>query len=116
MKKKARIYISGKITGLPQGVAENKFESAEHRIVKAGHEAINPMKAAGVIQGLEWRTYMGIAYALLHDKSVDAIYMLDNWWYSKGACIEWGWAKVAGIRVFYQNPKDRSRFKDRSEE
>lgn len=108
-KEKMRIYISGKITGLPLLEAEYLFDEAETMIRKKGHDVINPMKTAGTVPGMEWKSYMGIAYAVLHDRSVDAIYMLRNWKKSKGAIMEWGWAKAGGIPVFYQDPADYDR-------
>ena len=106
MKNRMRIYISGKITGLPPEEALDNFMKAERKIREKGYDTINPMVVVAPVPGMEWKTYMGIAYAILHDKSIDAVYMLRNWKRSKGACIEWGWAKAAGIQVFYQDPVD----------
>ena len=108
--KKMRIYISGKITGLPPEEVLENFMKADRMIRKKGYDTVNPIIVVDPLSDMEWRTYMGIAYAIIHDKSIDAIYMLRNWKRSKGACMEWGWAKAAGIHVYYQDPADYRRF------
>lgn len=39
-----RIYISGKITGLPFDEAFKMFENAENKLKFRGYEVVNPMK------------------------------------------------------------------------
>ena len=39
-----RIYISGKISGLPYKEAEQRFEDAEALLTELGFEVINPLK------------------------------------------------------------------------
>ena len=105
MKEKMRIYVSGKITGLPLLQADMKFKCAEDAIRRAGHVPVNPMAIGAVVPGLDWKSYMTIAYGILQDPSIDAIYMLEDWKESKGSVIEWAWAQSRGIEVLYQDPR-----------
>ena len=113
--EKMKIYISGKITGLQPEEAKKNFTEVAGILEENGHETVNPMLVSEAAQGMSWETYMGIAYAILHDESIDAVYMMWDWKNSMGACIEWGWAQAAGIPVLYQNPADRIRFGRREE-
>ena len=108
--EKMKIYISGKITGLKPEEANRNFMEADRALREKGHKTVNPLMIAATIQDMDWKTFMGIAYAVIHDESIDAVYMLRNWKDSMGACIEWGWAQAAGIPVLYQDPADRNRF------
>lgn len=48
-----RIYISGKISGLPYKEAEQRFEDAEALLTELGFEVINPLKN-GLAAHEEW--------------------------------------------------------------
>ncbi len=39
-----KIYISGKISGLPLEEARDKFQLAENRLRMGGYEPVNPLK------------------------------------------------------------------------
>nr|UVM93823.1 MAG: nucleoside 2-deoxyribosyltransferase like protein [Bacteriophage sp.] len=80
-----RIYISGKISGLPYKEAEQRFEDAEALLTELGFEVINPLKN-GLAAHEEWIKHLCKDIELLH--SCDAIYMMDNWVTSTGADIE----------------------------
>lgn len=80
-----RIYISGKISGLPYKEAEQRFEDAEALLTELGFEVINPLKN-GLAAHEEWIKHLCKDIELLH--SCDAIYMMDNWGTSTGADIE----------------------------
>lgn len=80
-----RIYISGKISGLPYKEAEQRFEDAEALLTELGFEVINPLKN-GLATHEEWIKHLCKDIEMLH--SCDAIYMMDNWVTSTGADIE----------------------------
>lgn len=80
-----RIYISGKISGLPYKEVEQRFEDAEALLTELGFEVINPLKN-GLAAHEEWIKHLCKDIELLH--SCDAIYMMDNWVTSTGADIE----------------------------
>jgi len=94
-----KIYISGKITGLPIQEAQNNFEAAEKRLKSEGHEPINPMKLPHE-HGKTWSEYMKEDIKALLE--CDAIYMLLGWQESKGACIEFNLAHDLRLKIIEQ--------------
>lgn len=101
--EKVKIYISGKISGLPD-FAEN-FNRAEATLKASGYAVINPLNN-GVAPGAEWHEQMKADIRLLLDCS--AVYMLDNWERSIGATLEHEIATGLGLQVIYERtPKNR---------
>lgn len=100
--KRIVFYISGKITGLPLNVAEDKFFKAQQEIRDKypGAGFINPMAIYLGSNGT-WNEYMSIDLEWL-EKYANAIYMLDNHLDSKGAKIELERAKELGYKIEYQ--------------
>lgn len=82
-----KIYISGKITGLPLEETRRKFADAQALLEEIGFEVVNPMEK-GLSPDATWEQHMVKDFELL--LSCDAIYMMDNWIGSKGASIEYG--------------------------
>lgn len=95
-----RIYISGKISGLPYKEAEQRFEDAEALLTELGFEVINPLKN-GLATHDEWIKHLCKDIEMLH--SCDAIYMMDNWTESKGAQIEYDIANRLGKDVWFES-------------
>ena len=94
-----KVYISGKITGLPQRRVEKKFKDAEEWLTIEGYIPVNP----AVMEqnpGLEYEDYMHIAIAMLD--VCDAIYMLKDWMDSHGACRELRYAIVTGKKIMWE--------------
>lgn len=94
-----RIYISGKITGLPEAEVKAKFEQAEVQIKAFGHDPINPLKN-GLPETAPWVEQMGKDVELL--LSCEAVYLLGDWETSPGARIEVAVAKEYGLEVIEQ--------------
>lgn len=92
-----KIYISGKITGLPIEQAKRMFAVVEKEITDAGHVAVNPMKLKHD-HDQRWESFMKVDIAEL--MTCDAIYLLSNWHESKGACIEHTLAYQLGMLVY----------------
>lgn len=80
-----KIYISGKITGLPIGEVIAKFHAAETKIRRFGFEPISPL-SNGLPLETDWADHMGKDIALL--LKADAIYLLTDYSESQGAQIE----------------------------
>lgn len=80
-----KIYISGKITGLPIGEVIAKFHAAEAKIRRFGFEPVSPL-SNGLPLETDWADHMGKDIALL--LKADAIYLLPDYNESKGARIE----------------------------
>lgn len=85
-----RIYISGKISGLPYKEVEQRFEDAEALLTELGFEVVNPLKN-GLSPNAPWINHFCKDIELLD--SCDAIYMLDGWRKSRGASHEFRYAK-----------------------
>lgn len=92
-----KIYISGKITGLPIGEVIAKFRSAEEKIRRFGFEPVSPLDN-GLPFEAEWPDQMGKDIALL--LRCGAIYMLSDWQQSEGAMIEYLVARQRRMRIF----------------
>lgn len=93
-----KIYISGKITGI-EDEAFKLFEIAENKLKLHGYEVVNPMKLPHN-HDKSWESYMKECIVAL--MSCDTIYMLSNYYMSKGAFLEIGLAKELGIMVIYE--------------
>ena len=92
-----KIYISGPISGLPDGNFE-AFREAEEAITERGHTAINPhTDCAGFIGG--WSDYMRADIRAMMD--ADAVLMLPDWEKSRGAALEMQLAMQLNIHIFF---------------
>jgi hypothetical protein len=80
-----RIYIAGRVTGLPYEEVKAKFDRAEMLIIDQGHTVVNPTKH--VRPEASKSEAMGILLPILC-KECDAILLLDDWMFSEGAQIE----------------------------
>lgn len=93
-----RIYIAGKITGDPN--AKRNFEAAQAELQRAGHQTINPQAVGSLLPELEHGEYMHISFSLI-DIS-EAVFFLDNWKQSPGACMEYGYAIAKEKALYFQ--------------
>ena len=92
-----KIYISGPITGIEN--YKDNFDTAE-KLQKALHPndiIINPAKIT-LPEFCTWEDYMTVCIHLL--EQADAIYMMDGWRNSTGACTEFGYALKKGIELW----------------
>ena len=81
-----KIYISGAITGHPDG-NRLQFQAAANAIIAKGHEPVNPHDIGDALgDRAEWNDYMKADIKALLD--CDAILMLPGWEQSIGAKIE----------------------------
>lgn len=94
----AKIYISGKITGI-ENEAAALFEKAEKELKVKGFQTVNPV-TLNHQHDKSWHSYMKEDVKALCD--CDTIYMLSNWTDSKGAIIEHAIAMYLGLKVQYQ--------------
>lgn len=93
-----KIYISGKITGTSDYM--DRFAKAEKALRTKGWEVVNPAKeCADLPKNLPWEEYMKHDVRLL--AGCDAIYMLDGWRQSRGACLERELALNLKLKVLY---------------
>jgi DNA-binding MarR family transcriptional regulator len=100
----SKIYISGKITGLPLEEVKEKFEKAEKILIAQGYEVVNPTRN-GIPESEPWDVH--VAFDIVAMLGCSAVYLLQDWPYSKGATIEKSVAEIAGKEIIYEkNPLD----------
>lgn len=94
------IFISGKMTGLPN-LGKESFDEAEKKLETKGHIVLNPAKLP---QGLDRTKYMPISFSMID--ACDAIYMLKSYIDSPGADIEFKYAMYQGKTVLFEGLSD----------
>ncbi len=93
-----KIYIAGKITGLPKQQYIAKFTTAEIELTAAGHVTVNPCRL-GIPD--EATLEQALLVCLTHLRQCDAIYLLPCWQQSPGAVIERQYAIDHGLEIMY---------------
>lgn len=89
-----KIYLSGKMTGLPD-FNEPAFNKAEALFRGQGYEVFNPICLTGQFES--WGEYMKRDIEELI--KCDEVAVLDDWIKSRGAKLEVAIAKVLNMRV-----------------
>lgn len=95
-----RIYISGKISGLPLDSVKTRFADVKSFLDEIGFEAVNPLEK-DLPHDATWEQHMVKDIELL--LSCDAIYMMDNWMDSTGAGIEYDIAMRTGKDIWFES-------------
>lgn len=93
-----KVYISGPITGTQDYL--ERFERIENELplIHQGVEVINPAKVnANLPESTTWEEYMRMSQCML--SMCDGIYMMEGWQQSRGANLEYAYAKGMGITV-----------------
>ncbi len=93
-----KIYISGKITGLPYQETFEKFLAIEELLKSLGQDAINPMRL--LLCNDTWQHSMLLRMASLC--TCNAIYSIDDYRLSKGSTIEYNLANRLGFKLINQ--------------
>ena len=96
-----KVYIAGKVSGLPIGETFIKFAQAEWWLKEQGHEAVNPLRLCSA--GWGWEKCMRVCLAEL--LKCDAICLLKDWGDSPGAVTEYYVASRLGMRVMVFVPR-----------
>ena len=91
-----KVYIAGKITGLPREEYIQNFKEVEEALSERDFVGINP---TCLPEGLEHSEYMHICYGMID--IADAVYFLNNWMDSVGAGLEYHYAKKQGKELFF---------------
>lgn len=92
-----RIYIAGKMSGLPD-LGYPAFNAAAEKLRAEGHDVINPAENPEPPCG-SWAGYMRMSVAQV--ATCDAILMMPGWESSKGATLERHIARALGLEVVY---------------
>lgn len=103
-----KIYLSGPITGIPN--YKEKFEAAEiearKRIYDKKAEIFNPATIELPTDATH-EDYMKICMFEL--SKCDAVYMMNGWQNSRGACREYGYACGAGMMILHQPKAEKDK-------
>jgi len=102
-----KVYICGKITNLPGYMARHYFAKVEKMLKDLGYEPINPMNLPHN-HSKSWEDYMKECIAAL--VQCDAIYLMGNWYDSKGAILEYDIAKQLGLEVLSSENIERETY------
>lgn len=98
--RKPRVYISGKINGTTDFM--ERFARAEEKLKSEGYAVLNPTYANSYMpEDTTWEECMKVSITLL--SMADAIYMLNGWEDSKGACFEYEYAKAFDKTIMIQS-------------
>lgn len=91
-----KMYISGKITGLPQRQVAKKFAESCQTAKRLGYEPVSP--PAFVPEAVtDWNAAMRICIAYL--VGCDAILLQEDWPLSRGAKIEHDIARALNYEI-----------------
>ena len=94
-----KLYISGKMSGLPENRIRHRFNEAAEYLRNEGHVPVNPAVMLDD-PGLEYEEYMDIDFKML--EHCDGIYMLRGWEKSIGARREIAKAIRLGLQVMLE--------------
>lgn len=97
-----KVYISGKVTGLPMAEVEAKFAEAAGIVRHHGAVAVVPIHYCKV--EWSWHRCMKTCLSLLLE--CDKIMLLSDWKKSRGAKVEYLVALVAGIPILKYRSHD----------
>jgi hypothetical protein len=96
-----KIYIAGKVSGLPYHLVSQKFGKHEVELRRQGHEPIVPLNLVNRTDN--WSSAMRKCISAM--MTCDAIHLLPDWKDSPGAVIEHGLAHKLNIPIVYIDAK-----------
>ena len=94
-----KVYIAGRVTGLPRDEAAKNFDRGMMHLLKNGFGFVNPLDH--VPEGASPIEAMNILLPIV--TKCDAILMLTDYKFSEGAQIEKQLARYCGLKVFYED-------------
>lgn len=87
------------MSGMAKEDYQKKFSNAEKYLEKLGFDVVNPSTVNSDI--IPYNDLLWADLRIL--MSCDAIYMLDNWKFSKGATAEYYFANAIGLDILFEN-------------
>jgi hypothetical protein len=97
-----KLYISGPITGLPEGNYP-AFNAAAADLRARGFEVENPAEAFGGVRGLPWEIYMANDVEVIMTECW-GIALLDGWATSRGSRLEVALSVNLGLKIYRYIP------------
>ena len=97
-----KVYIAGKVSGLPVGETFIKFAQAEMWLREKGHETVNPLRLCS--SKWTWEQCMRVCIPEL--MKCDAICLLHDWAESRGAVWEYHDAQMLKMPVMVFIPRN----------
>lgn len=108
-----KIYISGKINGTDDYI--NRFGIVQEQLETEGFEVVNPALILSLMpKSTTAEEYMNICTCLLD--ICGAVYMMDGWRDSSGACIEYGYALGSDKIIMAQDKQVKTDMPDSQSE
>lgn len=101
-----KIYIAGKISGLPKETYEAAFRGAAVEAAALGYQAVLPIDLLHD-HDKSWEAHMKEDIRAM--MQCDAVYAMRSWASSKGAVIEVTLAKSLGLKIVYQSKEHPER-------
>lgn len=98
-----RVFISGKVTGLPRLYVVLKFNISEKKLRKKGYDVFNPTKE--IPWDATWGEAMKICLPEL--KKCDSVYFQNDFYKSAGSRIEFDEAIREQKEIFLKHGKIR---------
>ena len=112
-EKKKKVFISGPMSGI-KDFNKPAFDKAEKELTECGFSVFNP---ARMHFDDTWTHEQIMKIDLAALAQCDYIYMLDKWYYSKGALQEYHYANAIGVEIlpttYIDCPKKEEKTKQR---
>ena len=96
-----KIYIAGKVTGLPAEDVKEKFLRKEKELTAQGYTVYNPVDQLWVKGGQTWTWEKLMRGCITQMMECDEVHLLHDWSESRGARLERDIAERLGMVVVY---------------
>lgn len=99
-----KVYVAGKVTGLPNSEVFRKFNGSVRTLKKDGHAVMSPAVLV-LNEDFEHEDYMHVCFAMID--VCDAVFMQRDWRDSEGARMEREYATDHRKRIIYEDESTR---------
>lgn len=96
-----KVYIAGKVTGLPEAEVKAKFKRKEEELTKAGYIVYNPVEQVWILGAQDWPWDRIMRGCIQQMVECDEVHLLPCWQQSRGAMLERDVALRLGMTVIY---------------